>query len=63
VNLAATLASESRLADARAAIESALRIDPKDPDALRLNQMLAGAHTGASATGLTPRQPGDQNPH
>lgn len=41
VNLAATLASQSRFAEAQDAVENALKTAPQDPDALRLQQMLA----------------------
>jgi tetratricopeptide (TPR) repeat protein len=50
VNLAATLASESRFPEAREAVESALKIDAQDPDALRLRTMLASAPGGSSST-------------
>jgi len=66
VNLAATLASQSRFAEARVAVESALKIDPTDPDALRLRKMLANAPSGsASSTGpaADPGQPKNQAPH
>jgi cytochrome c-type biogenesis protein CcmH/NrfG len=53
VNLAATLASESRFPEAREAVESALKIDPQDLDALRLRKMLASA-TGVSSSTTRP---------
>jgi Flp pilus assembly protein TadD len=40
VNLAATLASESRFGEARSAVGAALKVDPSDAEALRLRQML-----------------------
>jgi Tfp pilus assembly protein PilF len=57
VNLAATLASESRFPEAREAVDGALKIDPQDPDALRLQKMLAGAKDGSSSTNVPAADP------
>jgi tetratricopeptide (TPR) repeat protein len=43
INLAATLASEERFAEARKSAENAIRIDPTDEAALRLLKMLPAA--------------------
>lgn len=43
IGLAATLATESRISDAQKAVGSALRIDPKNSDAIELQQELARA--------------------
>jgi tetratricopeptide (TPR) repeat protein len=48
VNLAATLASQSRFSEAQDAVENALKTAPQDPDALRLQQMLAKAAGSSS---------------
>jgi len=45
INLAATLGAEARYADAQAAVATALKLDPKNNDALQLSQQLnAVAH-------------------
>ncbi len=43
VNLAATLGMESRFSEAREAVASALKLDPKNADALQLRQELGAA--------------------
>lgn len=46
VNLAATLASEAKWADAKQALRSALAVDPDSVQARRLDQAIAEAHPG-----------------
>jgi tetratricopeptide (TPR) repeat protein len=48
IGLAATLATESRLPEAQEAVESALRIDPKNANALELQKQLASAAAQAN---------------
>jgi tetratricopeptide (TPR) repeat protein len=43
INLAATLAEESRLADAQEAVATALQLDPKNAQAIQLSQQLNAA--------------------
>jgi len=42
-SLASTLARQSRFKEAQAAVANALKLEPKNPTALRLNQMLSAA--------------------
>jgi Flp pilus assembly protein TadD len=46
INLAATLASESKMQDAKDAVSHALEIDPDNVEARRLSKELADAHSG-----------------
>jgi tetratricopeptide (TPR) repeat protein len=46
INLAATLAGESKMQDAREAVGHALAIDPDNAQARQLSQALAGEHPG-----------------
>lgn len=55
INLAATLASESRFPEARSAVESALRVNPNNADALRLIQLLPASSAGGQADHLPVR--------
>ena len=43
INLAATLGAEAHYAEAQDAVATALRLDPKNADALQLNQQLNAA--------------------
>jgi tetratricopeptide (TPR) repeat protein len=64
VNLAATLASQSRFSEAQDAVENALKTAPQDPDALRLQQMLAKAGGSSSPSPhASPGQSSSQVPH
>ena len=55
VNLAATLASESHFTEARETVKSALLSNPQDPEALRLQNMLASADSASSRSPHTPQ--------
>ncbi len=46
INLAATLASESKMQDAKEAVHHALEIDPDNAEARKLSQELVDAHAG-----------------
>ena len=46
ISLAATLGSESRFPEAKQAIDTALRLDPRNADALQLSQMIKAAQAG-----------------
>jgi tetratricopeptide (TPR) repeat protein len=64
VNLAATLASQSRFSEAQDAVENALKTAPQDPDALRLQQMLAKAGgTSSPSPHTSPGQSSSRVPH
>jgi predicted Zn-dependent protease len=64
VNLAATLASQSRFAEAEDAVENALKAAPQDPDALQLQQMLAKARSSSSQSPhASPGQSFSRAPH
>jgi tetratricopeptide (TPR) repeat protein len=48
IGLAATLGTESRLPEAQQAVENALKIDPKNANAIELQRELAGAAAQAN---------------